>query len=422
MSALPADVGFHPTEPRTWEDLGTSPVLIEQLVLRYLLSVGAESGRNLSNDLCVAASLVKELLDQLKLQKFVQLRSSTVVGDFVYELTDLGRARAAEYRRVCAYVGPAPVPFEQYLRSVRAQSPTRLRLGPEHLEAAFDDLLIGPELLTRIGPALSAGRSLFLYGAPGNGKTSIAERLTRCYGDTIRVPHALWMDGHIVKLYDPAAHHAVEEAAVPGERPDRRWVTIERPTVVAGGELTLDMLELRQDPVTHIVEAPLQLKANGGTLVIDDFGRQRVAPQELLNRWIFPLERRLDYLRLPDGRTLTVPFDPILVFSTNLDPRQLVDEAFLRRIPYKVEVRDPTPSELALLIAHLAAEVGVELPTGAVEDLFARHYRPERRPMRYCHARDLLHQIVHAARFERRRPVATPDAWDAAVANYFGAG
>lgn len=420
--SVPSAAGFRPSEPRTWEELGTDATLIEQLVLRYLLALGAESGRNLAADLCVAASLVKELLDHLKQQKFVQLRSSTNVGDFVYELTDLGRARALEFRRICAYVGPAPVPFEQYLRSVREQSPSRLRLGPEHLDAAFDDLLIGPELLARIGPALGAGRSLFLYGAPGNGKTSIAERLTRCYGDTIRVPHALWLDGHIVKLYDPAAHHAVDEDPAPGERPDRRWVTIERPTVVVGGELTLDMLEMQTDPTTRIVEAPIQLKANGGTLVIDDFGRQRIAPQELLNRWIFPLERRLDYLRLPDGRKITVPFDPILVFSTNLDPRQLVDEAFLRRIPYKVEVRDPTPGELAALIGHLAGELGVELPPGAVEDLYARHYAPERRPMRYCHARDLLHQIVHAARFERRRPVATPAAWDQAVANYFGAG
>ena len=421
---LPPPSRFQPMEPRTWDETGSDPVLIEQIVLRYLLAVGSESGRNIATDICIAAPLMKELLEYLKGQKLLQHRTSTAVGDFVYDLTDLGRTRAQEYKRICAYVGPAPVPFEQYIKSVSEQSPKHRNLTPEDLSLAFEDLLLSKSLLTRLGPAITSGRALFLHGAPGNGKTSIAERLTRCFGDTIWVPHTLWIDGHLVKVYDPATHDAVQEEFKPltaAERLDRRWIKIARPTVVAGGELTLEMLEIQPDPLTNICEAPLQIKANCGTLVIDDFGRQRAPAQQILNRWIFPLERRLDYLKLPDGRKITAPFDPILVFSTNLDPRELVDEAFLRRIPYKVAVVDPDPREFCQLVEMMAAQLGVHLPSGAPEDLIVRHYRATKRPLRFCHPRDLLQQIANQARFERRAAVATPDAWDAAVASYFGA-
>ena len=421
---LPAPSRFQPMEPRTWEETGTDPVLIEQIVLRYLLAVGSESGRNIATDICIAAPLMKELLEYLKGQKLLQHRSSTAVGDFVYDLTDLGRARAQEYKRICAYVGPAPVPFDQYVKSVSEQSPSHRNLTQDDLNLAFEDMLLNKTLLSRIGPAITSGRALFLHGAPGNGKTSIAERLTRCFGDTIWVPHTLWIDGHLVKVYDPATHDAAQEDFKPltaAERLDRRWIKIARPTVVAGGEPTLEMLEIQPDPLTNICEAPLQIKANCGTLVIDDFGRQRAPAQQILNRWIFPLERRMDYLKLPDGRKITAPFDPILVFSTNLDPRALVDEAFLRRIPYKVAVVDPDAREFCQLVEIMASQLGVLLPSGSPEDLILRHYRATKRPMRFCHPRDLLQQIANQARFERRAPVATPEAWDMAVSSYFGA-
>lgn len=423
LMSMPTMSRFQPREPRTWEETGTDPLLIEQILLRYLLVVGGESGRNIATDVCISVPLVKELLDYLKQQKMVQHRSSTNVGDFVYDLTDLGRARAQEFKRICAYVGPAPVPFEQYLQSVKEQSPSHRDLTPDDLNTAFEDLLVNKRLLARIGPAITSGRALFLHGAPGNGKTSIAERLTRCFGDTIWIPHTLLIDGHLVKVYDPATHKQVESDFKPltsAERLDRRWIKIERPTVVAGGELTLEMLEIQLDPLTNICEAPLQLKANCGTLVIDDFGRQRTPPQLLLNRWIFPLEKRLDFLKLPDGRKITAPFDPILVFSTNLEPRQLVDEAFLRRIPYKVEVVDPEPDEFCQLVEMMAPQLGVQLPAGAAEDLVFRHYHQCNRPMRFCQPRDLLMQIANQARFERTPALATPEAWDMAVANYFG--
>jgi predicted ATPase with chaperone activity len=415
---------WQPREPRTWEEAGLDPLLGEQLALRYFALSGTQSARQVANDLCLALPLVKELLEQLKSQKLLQHRGSTAMGDFIYEPTDAGRAKALDYKRLCAYVGPAPVTFAAYLQSVRDQTLRSRSPTPTDLRRAFEDLLVSDDLVQRLGPAITSGRALFLHGDPGNGKTSIAERITRCFGDEIWIPHALLIDGHLVKLYDPATHVAVDpnfKPLSPAERLDRRWVKIQRPTVVAGGELTLEMLEIQLNPSTNVCEAPLQLKANCGTLVIDDFGRQRIEPQILLNRWIFPLERRIDFLRLPDGRKITSPFDPLLIFSTNLEPRDLVDEAFLRRIPYKIEVQDPTEDEFRTLLEIVASKLDVILAEGAVDHLVAVHYEGAGRTFRFCHPRDLLLQVVNKAAYERRARVARAADFDHAVSNYFGA-
>jgi predicted ATPase with chaperone activity len=399
-------------------------LLGEQLVLRYLAVSGAESARQVANDICLALPLTRDLLEQLKTQKLLQHRGSTAMGDFIYELTDAGRARALDYKRLSAYVGPAPVPFSQYLESIQRQTLKSRSPTPSDLDRAFEDLLVSKDLIDRLGPAITSCRAIFLHGDPGNGKTSIAERITRCFGDEIWIPHTLLIDGHLVKLYDPATHQAVDPAFRPlttAERLDRRWIKIKRPTVVAGGELTLEMLEIQLNPSTNICEAPLQLKANCGTLVIDDFGRQRIEPQILLNRWIFPLERRVDFLRLPDGRKITCPFDPLLIFSTNLEPRDLVDEAFLRRIPYKIQVQDPTDAEFRSLMEITAARLQVALLPGAVNHLMERHYRQAGRRLRFCHPRDLLLQVVNQCTYDRRPRVAGPADLDRAMANYFGA-
>ncbi|MFN7144046.1 MAG: AAA family ATPase, partial [Myxococcota bacterium] len=421
---LPEQPRWQPREPRTWEEAGLDPLLGEQLVLRYFVGTGTESARTVANDLCLALPLTKELLEQLKTGKLLQHRGSTAMGDFIYELTEAGRSKALDYKRLCAYVGPAPVPWTQYLQSVRDQTLRSRTPTAEDLGRAFEDLLVSQDLVDRLGPAITSGRAMFLHGDPGNGKTSIAERITRCFGDEIWIPHALLVDGHLVKLYDPATHEQVDPAfkpLTPSERLDRRWVKIRRPTVVAGGELTLEMLEIQLNEDTNICEAPLQLKANCGTLVIDDFGRQRMEPQLLLNRWIFPLERRIDFLRLPDGRKITSPFDPLLIFSTNLEPHDLVDEAFLRRIPYKLKVCDPTEDEFIALVELVAARLDVVLAEGVVEYLVDRHYKQTGRKLRFCHPRDLLMQIVHQCAYERRHRFATPADFDRAVENYFGA-
>jgi predicted ATPase with chaperone activity len=421
VGELPS-AGFLPREPRNWEEVGIDSVWVEQIVLRYLAREGAAPGRQIAAELAIGTTLLNDVFEQLKLQKYVQVRGAGQAGDFVWQLTELGRTMAIESRKMSTYVGPVPVPFFQYVRGVQAQTLATIRPTQDDLARAFEDMTLSQSLIDALGPAIASGRALFLHGEPGNGKTSIAERITRSFGDTIWIPITLLIDGHIVKLYDPATHaHTPERsrALSPSERPDRRWVRIERPTVIAGGELTLDMLEIQRNPTSGVCEAPLQLKANCGTLVIDDFGRQRIEPLTLLNRWIFPLERRIDYLRLPDGRKIPAPFDPLLVFSTNIEPATLVDEAFLRRIPYKVRVPDPTREEFARLTVELAGAMEVYLPPGSVQALLDRHFRT--RPMRFCHPRDLLQQIVDRARYLQEEAEATPAAWDQACANYFGA-
>lgn len=412
---------FLPREARTWEELGLNNIFVELMVLRFLLQVPAESARTVAQELCIHFNLAREVLESSRAAKLVQHRGTNKVGDFIFELTEAGRNAALDSRRQTNYVGPAPVPFEDYLESISWQTIGNKSPGPDDLVRAFHDLMVSDELLERLGPAVNGSKSMFLFGDPGNGKTSLAERITRCFGDEIWIPQTLSLDGVLVKLYDPAVHFEVPRRNVGDERIDRRWVRIRRPTVITGGELTLDMLEVQVNNHTNVHEAPLQLKANGGTLVIDDFGRQRMQPQELLNRWIFPLEKRTDFLRLPDGRKLAAPFDCLLVFSTNLEPRNLADEAFLRRIPYKIRVEDPNEDEFKQLTELLAVKMKVQLPRGSTSYLVDRHFKMAKRPMRFCHPRDLLMQVVHRCQFERRPPVAMPEDWDKAVQNYFGA-
>jgi predicted ATPase with chaperone activity len=283
---------------------------------------------------------------------------------------------------------------------------------------AFADLCVGEQVLKRLGRGIASGQAMFLFGDPGNGKTSLAERITRTFGDAIWIPHTLYIDGHIVKLLDPAMHEVVEKTP---EKLDRRWVRVKRPTIIAGGELTLDMLEVNADPRSNVSEAPLQFKANGGTLVIDDFGRGKLSPKELLNRWIYPLEKRMDFLLLPDGRKITSPFDCLLVFSTNLQPRDLADEAFLRRIPHKIRVPDPTEENFRMLLASIAGKMNIQVSSESVNHLLERHYRGPKRAMRFCHPRDLLGQVANLCAFEGRELVATPSDWDEVAENYFGA-
>jgi hypothetical protein len=279
-------------------------------------------------------------------------------------------------------------------------------------------------MLNRLGPAINSGRGMFLFGEPGNGKTSIAERVTNCFGTTIWIPRALGIDGDVVRIYDPAIHTLIQDEApndgiLDTSGIDRRWVHVRRPTVIVGGELTMAELEIKQNSATKICEAPLQMKANCGVFVIDDFGRQRMPVAELLNRWIVPLEKRYDFLNLPCGKKVQVPFDQIIIFSTNLEPRDLVDGAFLRRIPYKIQVPDPTPEEFHELCKIMSPMYGFKYNRDAVQYLINRHYTPINRPMRACQPRDLLLQVKNYCAYHGLPKLMTPEAFDFACENYF---
>ena len=278
-------------------------------------------------------------------------------------------------------------------------------------------------MFDRLGPAVNSGRGLFLYGAPGNGKTSVAERITAAFGEFIWIPRAITVDGEVIRLFDPVNHVEAPLEAATGlldcRRIDKRWVRIRRPTIVAAGELTMAALEVAFNSSTGISEAPLQLKSNCGTLVIDDFGRQRIRIEELLNRWIVPLEKHIDFLSLPNGKRVEVPFDQFLVFSTNLEPRDLVDEAFLRRIPYKIEIVDPTEEEFHNLFKFMAAKLGFTYRREPIDCLIEKHYKAVGRPFRFCHPRDLLLQIRNYCTYHKQPLALNSDYFDIACENYF---
>ena len=414
---------FRPLAPRSLREAEITGSAVEALIVKYLAATPRMEGRRLARDIGLPGRLVRELLAGLKNRKIVVHTGHAGMGDFEFSLSEKGRALAFDLNKTNRYAGRAPVSLRAYAKSVAAQSVTQERPKRADLERAFAGLLIEPGLLDRLGPALHAGRGFFMFGAPGNGKTSIAERVTATYRSPVFVPFAVDFGGQLVRVFDPAVHRPVSRELARqvrgSDKLDGRWVLCHRPTVVVGGELTMDSLELTFDEWSGTCEAPVQLKSNGGTLVIDDLGRQVMAPAALLNRWIVPMEKRVDFLNVPGGRKVEVPFDLMLVFSTNLEPRSLVDDAFLRRIPYKINVRDPDEATFRVLLHSQAKALGLTIDEAHIEGLFARHYRGRNRSMRMCQPRDLLMLIKHICEY-RGRPLAVDDAlFDEAVGLYF---
>ncbi|MCI0492791.1 MAG: AAA family ATPase [Planctomycetes bacterium] len=412
-----------PIEPDSLADAGLTDGEVEALVLKILNCRAEATGRYLSEHLTLAFRIIDPLLGRMKHDRLIAHKNAATMNDYVYQLTELGRERAKKFAEQCTYFGAAPVPLEAYIESVKHQTLADQHPTEEDLQRAFEDLLIDKRMLHRLGPAINSGRGLFLYGAPGNGKTSIAERITKAFGQFIWIPRALGIDGEIMRLFDPGMHEEVlsqaNEGLIDNRKIDHRWVRIRRPTIVVGGELTMDHLEVTINTETNVSEAPVQLKSNCGTLVIDDFGRQRMTTDQLLNRWIVPLEKRYDFLSLASGKKIQVPFDQLIVFSTNLEPRDLVDDAFLRRIPYKIEVGDPGEPAFRELMKIMARSLGVEYDEAAVNYVIETHYRAVNRPFRCCQPRDLLLQIRNHCRFVSKPAKMTPENFDFAVENYF---
>lgn len=414
-----APVRFLPTEPESLAESGLSEHDIEAFVLKLLFKRGTCHGRGIAECLHIPRPLLQTSLDRLRAELMIAIKGSSGLEDYVFQLTEAGFERARREAQQCSYVGSAPVPVEDYLAAMVKQSLQQSQLDTERLKSTFGQLWLSSMLLSQLGQAINDGRGLFLYGPPGNGKTSLSELVVSAYGEYLWIPRTITIDGELVRLYDPRCHEAVAAPQLESVRHDRRWILIRRPTIVVGGELTMQQLDLQFNPTTGISEAPVQLRANGGALVIDDFGRQRMPTSELLNRLIVPMEKSHDYLNLSSGRQVSVPFDMLLVFSTNLEPSDLVDEAFLRRIPYKIEVNDPSREEFIALFQELAAQGGCQCELPALHYLLDTYYQAIDRPLRFCHARDLLRQVRNYCEYHKQPFAATIETLDVAVRNYF---
>lgn len=414
-----------PAPPSTIAETGLQPDVLAQLMLKTLIA-SENSGTQLSEQMRVPYSVLDALVQHARAEKLIEVRgaSGTGTAGYRYALTDLGRDRALQFLDINRYVGPAPVPLAQYNAYVRACMAARAPVDRDCLSRGFEQLVVTNEMYDLLGPAVNSGKSLFLYGAPGNGKTVVAEGIGRALGGNIHVPHAIDVDGQVITMYDPVNHLRTSDgrgdlSVIAAAGHDRRWEQIRRPVVVVGGELTLDMLDLTFNPISKFYEAPIQLKANGGVFVVDDFGRQRIPPRDLLNRWIVPLESRVDFLTLHTGRKFEVPFNVFIVFATNLKPESLADEAFLRRIPYKIRATNPTAADYRRIFELNCKKRGLMFDDDLVDHLLHDYYDARGLQMRACHPRDLIEQVVDICRYQRREPVLTRDLLDTACRSYF---
>jgi hypothetical protein len=425
-TATELGAAFRPL-PKTLEDVGLPPIFLANLLLKHSFYMDFFTLGELGDRLKLSASVVSLLLDYLKKEKYIEDRGPDPLKPGISSLslanrlalTTSGKSRAATLLEYDAYVGPAPVPLEEYTQQAQRQRIKLSAVSPERLPQVFQGLILSPGLLDQLGPASISGRPLFLYGAPGNGKTTIATRLGEVWDDPILVPYAIFIYGNVVRVFDDNIHHVVSPVSPGLFQEDQRWLRCRRPVVIAGGELTIAMLDLTYNPILKYYEAPLQLKANDGMFLVDDFGRQQMSPQELLNRWIIPLENKIDYLCLHTGQKVAIPFEIFLVFATNLEPQTLVDDAFLRRIRSKVRVTQPSRDEFIEIFKIVCRDYQVEFNQEAVEYLLTHYYDGDQRRMDACHPRDLLEQIIDYSHYNQIPIRLTPATLDQACSNYF---
>ena len=414
-----------PPVPETFEETGLPRNLLTQLILKHSYFRDSITAREMSRDIKITKHLTETLLEHLKGQNYMYVkprdmlsRNSNLPIEMRYALTDTGKMHAEQCLEANRYVGPAPVPLEDYWDWVEAQTIHEVKVEQERLQEVFADYVVSPSMITKIGPAINSGRSIFLFGPSGNGKTVMANCIGLSFEDAIYLPYALYVYGQIIRVYDEVNHQPVSppQGAPPH---DSRWILCRRPVVIAGGEMTEEALELKFNPITKFYEAPHQLRANNGVFIIDDFGRQKVSPRQLLNRWMYPLETRQDFCCLHTGQQFGIPFDQLIIFSTNLNPYSLADEAFLRRIRHKVFVGYVSPEQYLEIFRRVCVSHHIAFDPEIIRDMMARYYVISARPLCACHPRDLIENLVDRARFMGQTPQLTSQELDYVCATYF---
>lgn len=411
-----------PRRPVTVEETGLSLAYIADLVLRALYVIGELTGQGLSDQLHLAhEGVLDKAISYLRREQLIEVKGAGGMGErsYRYQVTQKGIERAKELGERSQYLGPAPVPLADYSAMMEKQGMRGIIVDENAIRKAFGHLVINDQMVQQIGPAINSGRSIFLYGNAGNGKTAMAEATAALFSETIVIPHAAVVDGQVIKIFDPIYHNEAPLSASEETTSDRRWVLSKRPVVITGGELNMASLDLVYNPTSKYYEAPLQIKANGGLFIIDDFGRQQMRPRDLLNRWIVPLEKRVDYLTLHTGKKIEVPFDELIIFSTNIEPKQLVDEAFLRRIRYKIEVNNPSPAEYREIMRRVCREKEVLYSDDGLRYLLTEQYAKRGLDLRAVHPRDLIDQLVDIAHFTQSKPTMSRELLDAACKSYF---
>jgi Mg-chelatase subunit ChlI len=412
---------FLPSEPMTIEETGLNRTFLFEHVLRMIYNKGRATGAELAAEMCLNYRIVDVLLTELRKQEMIDIGGQRGYGDINYEyiLTPRGNQGALDAQLKTMYSGPVPVQLDEWIKSVKSQTVKDVVVTRRNIREAFDGLVIDESILNSVGPAVNSASSMMLFGYPGNGKTTIAERITHLMGDDVFIPYTVYADGAVIKMFDSIVHEAPKKPFPEDVSYDKRWTRISRPVVIVGGELTLAGLDLTYNKESRMYEAPFQMKANCGIFLIDDFGRQQVRVFDLLNRWIVPLEKRYDFLQTVTGKKIQIPFDQIIMFSTNLDPNDLGDDALLRRIKFKIEIIDPTEEQWRDIWRIMCRVRKVPYDDKGLDYLVAKWYMPDARPFRMCQPRDILLQMEAIAKYNMEQVTLNADLLDAACATYF---